>query len=56
MIEHTNYLGVHVGPIPELGCSHCGSDKKDMKGVRYDTPCERVPPFKHTAGHVQKYG
>ena len=32
--------------ILELGCSHCRSDKKDIKGVRYDSPCKTVPPFK----------
>ena len=50
MIEHTKYLGVHVDQYLS-----CRSDKKDIKGVRYDTLCEAVPPFKHTADHVQKY-
>ena len=52
MIEHR---GTCV-PIPELGCSHCRSDENYIKGFRYDTPCETVPAFKHTADYVQKYG
>ena len=32
------------------------NDKKDIKGIRYDTPRKTVSPFKYIADHVQKYG
>ena len=49
MIEHTKFLGGTCGSIPELGCSHCGSNKK-ISRVLY------AILHKHIAYHVRKYG
>ena len=56
MIEHTKYLGVHVDQYLSWDIHTAEVIKKDIKGFRYDTPCETVLPFKHTADYVQKYG
>ena len=47
MVEHSKYLGVHEDQYLSWDV-HYIKISKDIKGVRYDTPCETVTPFKHT--------